>query len=485
MKASSLIYWFILIYLLTPLSAVAVECNGPYKGKQPTPEQLKKVLEDHKAWLEKEEKSDDDPLKANLCLADLRYADLWKANLSNVDLRSAILAHANLEGAKLSNADLRSAILGAANLTNANLMKANLMEAYMEGANLTEAYLNGANLRGAYLYFANMTKANLDSANLTEVHLHTTELKEANLRGANLSGANLNGRNLRGQNLMYADLTKANMSGVNLTNAKLVRANLTGADLVKANLTGADLTFTNIKDSFFGFVTLTDAIYAPVSAPSPGFLGGIKGLKTVTFEKGRQSGLVLLRGALKNVGQRELERQATYVIEKHKTQYAPWYERWMKRMLFEYPSDYGLYPGRPLWIITGLFIICAVIYTIPIYKTTENYKTTETGIIRAWPFHRNESEHEIVAVEGEEEIERLSSNKILVALGYGLYFSLLSTFHIGWRELNMGNWIARMQPRRYVLRAEGWVRTVSGVQSLISVYMLALSILTYFGRPFE
>jgi hypothetical protein len=67
----------------------------------------------------------------------------------------------------------------------------------------------------------------------------------------------------------------------------------------------------------------------------------------------------------------------------------------------------------------------------------------------------------------------------------GLYFSLLSAFHLGWRELNVGTWIARMQPREYVLRATGWVRTVSGIQSLLSVYLLALWVLTYFGRPFE
>jgi hypothetical protein len=66
-----------------------------------------------------------------------------------------------------------------------------------------------------------------------------------------------------------------------------------------------------------------------------------------------------------------------------------------------------------------------------------------------------------------------------------LYFSLLSAFHLGWREFNVGTWIARMQPREYTLRATGWVRTVSGIQSLLSVYLLALWVLTYFGRPFE
>ena len=68
---------------------------------------------------------------------------------------------------------------------------------------------------------------------------------------------------------------------------------------------------------------------------------------------------------------------------------------------------------------------------------------------------------------------------------WGFYFSILSAFSIGWREINVGNWIARMQWREYTLRATGWVRFVSGIQSLTSVYLLALWILTYFGRPFE
>jgi hypothetical protein len=67
----------------------------------------------------------------------------------------------------------------------------------------------------------------------------------------------------------------------------------------------------------------------------------------------------------------------------------------------------------------------------------------------------------------------------------GLYFSLLSAFHLGWRELNVGTWIARLQFREYTLRATGWVRMVAGIQSLLSVYLLALWVLTYFGRPFE
>jgi hypothetical protein len=40
-------------------------------------------------------------------------------------------------------------------------------------------------------------------------------------------------------------------------------------------------------------------------------------------------------------------------------------------------------------------------------------------------------------------------------------------------------------PRQFTLEPTGWVRTVAGVQSLLSVYLLAMWVLTYFGRPFQ
>ena len=68
---------------------------------------------------------------------------------------------------------------------------------------------------------------------------------------------------------------------------------------------------------------------------------------------------------------------------------------------------------------------------------------------------------------------------------WGLWFSLLSAFHLGFRELNVGNWLARLQTRECGLQAVGWVRVMAGLQPLFSVYLLALLVLTYFGRPFQ
>ena len=140
---------------------------------------------------------------------------------------------------------------------------------------------------------------------------------------------------------------------------------------------------------------------------------------------------------------------------------------------FELPSGWGLYPGRPLLIMFVLIPVFFFPYLLFLLLGKKN------GIWQTWPHDRARSDL------GSNDPQRLNfTPRNWRAYTYAFYFSILSAFHIGWRDLNVGTWITRMQPREYTLRATGWVRTVSGIQSLLSVYLLALSVLTYFGRPF-
>ena len=75
--------------------------------------------------------------------------------------------------------------------------------------------------------------------------------------------------------------------------------------------------------------------------------------------------------------------------------------------------------------------------------------------------------------------------RILRALAGGLWFSLIVTFRIGWRDLNLGTWLSRLQPRPYVLAPVGWLRTIAGIQSIVGIYLLGLLLLTYFRPLFE
>jgi len=412
-------------------------CVGPYKGKRLSQAELEQVIKRHSDWRESYFGGGDE--YTIVIPSDMKQAlqDQRRANLCGAILIKADLTNANLSDAILTETDLSDAILTGAVLTGANLAGADLFR-----ADLSKAKLPGADLKGANLSSANLAEADLWRANLTKAFLLSTRLMKANLWRTNLTGTVMDG----------ADLT-----GANLGKAKLIEAKLVG---------------TRIESATFTEVDLTNAQYQPDSSPLKGALSGIQGLTTVWFEKGKHSGLVLLRSALKDVGLRELERQSTYAIERGRTKYANWPERYFKRLFFEWTTDYGFRPGHALKILLAFIPVFAIPYMIILRLPGKD------GIWRSWPDRRARKDL------GRNDPEKLQVNS-WKAIGLGLYFSILTAFHIGWREINVGNWIIRMQPREYTLHASGWIRTVSGIQSLISVYLVALWALTYFGRPFE
>jgi uncharacterized protein YjbI with pentapeptide repeats len=523
-------------------------CGGPYANRTPTSEELTTVLRNHQAWLASDRKQDDER-RANLCQATLQKADLFQANLQGANLQQANLQKANLSGANLQQADLREANLqpaqlGGANLQGANLVEANLQQADLFRAKLEGAFLVEANLQGAFLVEANLQgadlgEANLQGANLFRANLQGANLFQANLQGANLQKANLQKANLSGVNLQQADLREANLQpaqlgGANLQKANLVEANLRGASLQGANLQEADLRWAmlekvdlgganlqeadlfraKLEGAFLVEANLAGALYEPnpESLPAVWSLEGPSNrLEGLLFHRS-PAALIALREAFKKAGMRSQERQITYAIEHTRRLQAwnplwyggedprPWLEQLTGKgeslfsyVLFELPSGYGMVPSRALATLGLLILVFSLVYMVALVTARGR-----AGIWATWPSDR------VYQEEGTKEATRVSTMFFFPraqarAAGHsggvllrgvsvpliGLYFSLLSAFSLGWRELNVGTWIARVQPREYTLRATGWVRTVSGIQSLLSVYLLALWVLTYFGRPFE
>ena len=192
--------------------------------KKITEKKLREILEQHKLWLDSNEK---EGKCADLTDADLTWANLYGAYLTGADLRGSNLTFANLR-----RADLTSADLSHTNLTSVDL----------SGAVLTDADLSDTDLSRADLAFANLSDANLSGANLT---------------GADLSGAILSGANLTDANLTGANLTDANLSGANLIRANLRRADLSGADLIWAYLTD---TILDEKEQCRKGVVLTESM---------------------------------------------------------------------------------------------------------------------------------------------------------------------------------------------------------------------------------
>ena len=142
-----------------------------------------------------------EPHDLDLTDTDLRGAILPHARFAGVNLGEAQLQGADLRGAQLQGANLSAAQLQVAFLDGAQLQNANLLVAQLQGAILPMAQLQGADLYGAQLQDAFLAGAQLEGASLAQVQLLGAELRGAQLQDANLAGAQLQGASLAGAQL--------------------------------------------------------------------------------------------------------------------------------------------------------------------------------------------------------------------------------------------------------------------------------------------
>ena len=315
-------------------------------------------------------------------------------------------------------------------------------------------------------------------------------LSRAKLMGAKLSGADLVAANLSGAFLVAANLSEAELRDANLSEAMLFMANLSGAELRDANLSGANLVEANLSGAMFE--------PKPGSVSDVTLLLGIEGLDSLRY-KNSPHGLLELRETYKKAGLRNYERQVTHAINRTRREKLIEGGFWGKLegafqyVFFELTCQYGMSPGRPLEILGVGLLVFTFPYLLALWS-----RDRETGIWLVLPPDR-------ILGKGDKyppyklthrppfrplppgRWARLGARfkRFRRVLRLAFYFSLLSAFRLGWRELNVGNWISRLQKHEYILGATGWPRTVAGFQSLLSVYLVALWALTYFSRPFD
>ena len=172
------------------------------------PELLAKLKQGVKAWNEWRSQNP-------LAEVDLEDASLKIANLHGMVLAYANLSGANLRGVGLSNASLMNAHLGDADLSGgADLSDADLRKAVLCGANLSGAEFSHANLYKADLSGANLSGADLYHANLYYANLSGTDMSRADCCSANLQRANLDGSTITDINLWETQRAGWSIKGI-------------------------------------------------------------------------------------------------------------------------------------------------------------------------------------------------------------------------------------------------------------------------------
>lgn len=505
--------------LLTLLGSAALGLENPNQPSPPedewvgqwadgrtlTNDDLQQVLALHQEWSYSSSEPKDGK-QADLSGCTISKADLAGVNLTGANLSGANLAGAQLSGASLSHADLTESDLSGANLSRANLSGAKLTKSDLTRANLTAALLIEVDLSGANLFRSILSEAVLDGANLSHQDLRGTILFETSFSGANLYGATLPGAELAGSDfseaiLRKADLTGAKLSGAYLFHADLTEALLIDADLSEADLSGAkllkcDLTRANLSGANLFDVDLSGAKYdvKPNCLPKVASLQKARNLDEIRFEES-EAPLVELRSALAQAGLRDVEREVNCAIQRGR-QERSWRDEndleanldsVFNLVLFDYTCAYGMMPGRPLKLIFVGILLCSIPYCFVILRKNQTSPSAIWLVVAhagTKPNHRRTRRFRPLTISGTPINKRGRFFLFVRAILVSLYFSCLMAFRVGFREINVGNWIARMQCRDYSFSPTGRVRFLSGVQSVFSVYMLALWILTYFGRPF-
>jgi hypothetical protein len=290
-----------------------------------------------------------------------------------------------------------------------------------------------------------------------------------------------------------ADLRHAEFRRVVFAGTSFRSADLRDARFIGCDLSGADLDDADVSGAVFLDCDLADVIYTQKfnGYPDLGALAGndLSKLKCPEIRGGELS-LVELQNAFKANSLRPAEREVTYAIERHRTEQL-WkindrVEAVFRTVLFEWPAGYGLYFGRPLKVLCLFVVLFTPVYFIAIVFSS---RFVRGGI---WAVRLPDS----LRARPKSGAVRLRPKRsgarwwhwfpaIGRAVRAAFFFSLLSAVRMGYKDLNVGSWLANMQPREFTLRGSGWVRAVSGFQSLLSVYLIALWLLCYFGRPFE
>lgn len=343
-----------------------------------------------------------------------------------------------------------------------------------------------------------LTIKNSQTSDVIEVN--GREVPDLNLSQMNLSGARIEiakpNQDLPIENSPNIRFPHLNLSAANLycstISGFVMAADLTDADLSEADLSGVAFKDSKLEGALFENANLANVEFgANRTLPSAESFATARNLFSLTYPIDQPESLVEIREELKKAGLRKQENEITYAVRKTSERRAGWLEWTFNYFLFDLTCQFGMSPGRPLKILWYTFWSFALVYVF-----AQRWPGSNGGIWAHWTSDR------INHNQDKKKPERLDNgfpasdfshtwlgNKLkcyrVSCISLALYFSVTSALRIGWRDLSLGTWIDRLLPREYTLRSTGWVNVVSGFQSMLSVYLLALWVLTYFGTPFE
>lgn len=349
-------------------------------------------------------------------------------------------------------------------------------------------------LAGARMSYSAMEHLDLGGLIFRDADLRCVSFSTSSVKGAIFAGATLDDAQLR--DLIDADDTNfrgAHMSRVDFSRSRLKNAHFDAA----ATLGGARFVQSDVTDATFVGADMTGVGWSPTTSPPAAAIASAKGLETLIplpFRPGEEpslSGLRLLRSALKTGGEREAAEEVTKAYEEAETQ-SLWTHAGLldlkglsnliaatwRSVAWGLLTDYGLSPWRAF-----LAYLAVAIGFAPFYWGAIPRGGAKSLALR-WVYRKD-----TLAADGTmrdvDLVVGISARDVRSRLWAALRASANATLAIGFGDVKLGEWLARLRWTESELEAVGWLRVVAGVQSLVATVIFVLWAWCMFGDPFE
>jgi uncharacterized protein YjbI with pentapeptide repeats len=387
----------------------------------------------------------------------------------------------------------------------------NLCQFSLQGKVLIQFPLRDLNLHAVNLRSTNFSGSDAENVKLLWALLEESSFDESNLKNANFSGAKLNNASLEGAKLVGANFYQTKLDGANLSNAVF---GCSDNDPTKCtDITGA---------SFYGPSCIYNHERKDIDCDVKNIvytnLKGAKNIKSLVYDYSNHlnfpTSLIPLRKHLRDSGFEREAREITYIIQNgldqealvdpHNKNISELIDAYFRKLAFSYTVEYGVSPGNALIILLYILIFFSAIYMILLLlqvRYTFSFvgqilllspKEVIPGRVGIYDYEdgifRSENLLRVVNIKVNSlppygPDSTLPAKCYIYICKHAFWFSLLSSFHFGWRDLNVGNWLARLQSKSFTYKPTNLFRTLSGVQSLICIYLVAIFVLSYFGLP--
>jgi hypothetical protein len=426
-----------------PVPDIDAGCQGPWNGKAITQVELDAVIEMHRAFLAR--------VPAPKLERSSPYTPVWGFA---IDPSSTPRDRADA---------LPPSVVGTPSPVDDK-----------DRADLCGARIVGLSLKGADLRFARFMGARLENVDLSGVNASWSYWRRAGLKDVAKKGrVNLYGADLTGLIATNDDMSSWNFENTDLSFAIFGQVVFEGANLDAAILAGATFRDAIMKDATFYKAQFahTRLEIRPGQLPVIPSLRDCTGLTSLLTLNGGEATLVEIREQLRKAGFDYQAQQVNYAINSFSEQNGFPGAKSLNYILFGISNAYGMKPQRPL--ATGLLLIpiFSLFYIAALFSRGQG---RQTGI---WLL-RNPPRTNPKRIMRPVRLWSANCSPLLI----GVWFSVLSAFRIGWHEFNVGDWIARIQQSDYRLEGGGWVKSIAGIQSLISVYLLALALAAYLNK---